>query len=153
MGVYTMERVQWAIYEAVHGVDLKALAAQMRVTPQVLINKVNPETMGHALTFDQFMLVLECCPHEPVLRALSAHAESAKGVVASADLLGRVLAAVKEGGDMTAAFQQGSADGVWSENDAREFEHQANEALQAIADAIANSWELARRGGRLQRVA
>ena len=145
-----MNRLEWAIYDAVHDYGVRALAEKMRISPQVLINKVNPEQEGHALTFDQFVLVMELTKSQAILDAL--HERAGLGPQdCEPSLTLAVIKAAKESSDVLAVFERESQNGVWSMSDARALEQEAMEATTALSCAVASSWALANAGGRIGR--
>lgn len=148
-----MNRLQWAIYDAVHSYGVRELAELMRVAPQTLINKVNPELDTHQLTFDQFTLVLEATKSEKILSALADRAEMAPREDLRRGLTVAVLEAAKESGDVLAVFSAQAGDGHWSVRDADQFETEVNQAVEKLGTAVAESWALARSGGRMKVVA
>lgn len=148
-----MDRVLWAVYEAVHKYGVRELAEKMRLSPQVLINKVNPEQESHSLTFDQLLMVLEHTHSKAVIDALAERAGVNHPTECAPTLTLAVLKASKESSDVLAVFEREARDGVWSLGDAQALEREANEAITALGCAMAASWALAKAGGRLGRAA
>lgn len=142
-----VERLQWAVYEAVHAYGVKDMAAVMRITPQALINKVAPGVEGQELTYLQFQIVVEITKSQAIIDALMEQAGMGS-LEPAPSLLAAVLSASKESSDILSVFQEKSADGDWSLNDAKALEQEANEAVTAVGKVVSASWELARSGGR-----
>lgn len=148
-----MDRVQWAVYDAVHQFGVRELASKMRISPQTLINKVNPEQEAHALTFDQLLMVLELTKSRAIVDAMAERAGMNQPTECAPTLTLAVLKASKESSDVLAVFEREAADGVWSQNDAKALEREAGEAITALGCAVASSWALAKAGGHLDRAA
>lgn len=147
-----MDRVLWAIYDAVHQYGVRELAEKMRITPQTLVNKVNPEQEAHALTFDQLLMVVEFTKSRAILDALAERAGIDQPTECAPTLTLAVLKASKESSDVLAVFERKAGDGVWSLSDAKALEREAGEAIAALGCAVASSYALAKAGGRIRRV-
>lgn len=150
------EELLRVIHDEVHRFGVGRLATMMGIPERAPYNKVNPHTEEHALTTAQLMQVISITGSALILSALARSAGLSATIAphgVAGDLVMSVISASKESGDVLAVFNAEAADGHWSMPDAQRLEREANEAITALGNAVASSYEIARAGGRLKKVA
>lgn len=137
-----MNRLEWVVYEAIHAYGLAEMADLLRISPQMLVNKINPKHLTHNLTLHQLLVILETTQASQIVLAIQERGRL------QAPCYGNLLATTLPN-ENTAVFDEHSACESWSQHDARVLEEAANEAVHAIGEAVSASWMLARRGAAI----
>lgn len=138
-----MRQLEWVIYEAIHAYGLPQMAERLRISPQMLVNKINPKHAAHNLTLDQLLVILEATQASQIVAALQERARLQHQ--AGGNLIAMTPPSInKTSGDAT-IFEEHTSYEKWTQDDAKTLEDAANEAVHAIGEAVSASWALARR--------
>lgn len=144
------------IHDEAHRFGIGKLSGMMGISERMLYNKLNPHTDEHNLTVVQLMQLITITGSAPILGAMGRAAGlscTVSPAPVAGDLVMSVIKASKESGDVLAVFNAEAADGNWSLADAQRLESEANEAITALGNAVASSYEVSRAGGRFKKVA
>ena len=133
-----MDQLDLSLHATAHEFGLPELARRMGANHQTLINKLNPHSETHKLTFREWLAILDNTNDlrslADVCRLFGGSFVPAERRAKPSDLLSALLAADREHGDVVRAMQEALRDGRVSPRELLSIRAEIVEARSALDD-------------------
>ena len=133
-----MDNLDKAIHNTFYHSQMKAkaIAIEMGIGYQVLVNKANPHTDSHKLTCREALQMQLITGNQAILTAmtntLNIASKEATDTLPKVGVLESVLLAGKEHGDVLRSITEAMADGRFTLREQEDCQHEITEAMDAL---------------------